>query len=331
MAAVTVLGAGNWGTTLALLAHSRSHKVRLWEFCPERASRLYEERENREFLPGFKIPESIEITSDIGESVEHSEAVLFVLPSGTVRKVARKIKPVVGEMLIVNASKGLENDTLMRMSEVISEEIPGGKVTSLSGPCIANEVARGVPTTVVVAGDDQEVCKKIQGMLMTPEFRIYTHDDIIGVELGGALKNVIAIAAGMCDGMGLGANSKGALITRGLAEITRLGASMGADPLTFAGLSGVGDLVTTCFSGHSRNRHVGEEIGKGKRLEETLSEMVMVAEGVNTTRCAKRLSEIHSVEMPITSEVHSVLFGVKTPRDAISSLMVRPPKPEIWN
>lgn len=331
MATITVLGAGNWGTTLALLLHSKGHKVKLWEFYPERTSKLNELRENREFLPGFIIPESIEITSDVFESIAGSEVLIFVLPSSAVREVARIVARKVDGALLLNASKGLEYDTLMRMSEVISEEIPGGRVTSLSGPCIANEVAHGVPTTVVVAGRDQGVCVKIQELLMTPNFRVYTHDDIIGVELGGALKNVIAIAAGMCDGIGLGANSKGALITRGLAEITRLGSSMGANPLTFAGLSGLGDLVTTSFSTDSRNRHVGEEIGKGKDLDHVLSELVMIAEGINTTRCAMRLAKIKSVEMPIATEVYKVLFEKKTPRDAIANLMLRPPKPEIWN
>ncbi len=331
MATVTILGAGNWGTTLALLLHSKKHKVKLWEFYSERASRLNDLRENREFLPGFAIPDGIQITSDIDEGVARSEVLIFALPSGAVREVARKVARNMGNTLLLSASKGLEYDTLMRMSEVISEEIAGGIVASLSGPCIANEVARGIPTTVVVASQNQEVCTRIQGLLMAPNFRVYTHDDIIGVELGGALKNVIAIAAGMCDGIGLGANSKGALITRGLAEITRLGTSMGADSLTFAGLSGVGDLVTTCFSADSRNRRVGQEIGIGRKLDQVLSDLVMIAEGVNTTRCAIKLSQAASIEMPIAAEVHKVLFGGKCPKDAIADLMLRPPKPEIWN
>lgn len=331
MATVTILGAGNWGTTLALLLHKKEHKVKLWEFYPERASRLNDLRENREFLPGFAIPDVIEITSDIYESIAQSEILIFALPSGAVRDVARKIGQKASSVLLLNVSKGLEHDTLLRMSQVLSEEIPGGKVVSLSGPCIANEVAHGVPTTVVVASEDREVCERIQELLMTPNFRVYTHDDMIGVELGGALKNVIAIAAGMCDGIGLGANTKGALITRGLAEITRLGTSLGANPLTFAGLSGVGDLVTTCFSTHSRNRRVGEEIGRGKKLDQVLSELVMVAEGINTTRCAIRLSETASIEMPIAVEVHKVLFEEKHPKEAIAELMLRPPRPEIWD
>lgn len=331
MATITILGAGNWGTTLALLLHGKGYEVKLWEFYPERASRLNQLRENREFLPGYTIPNSIQISSDIHESIAGSDILIFALPSGAVRETARNVAGNTDNVLFLNVSKGLEYDTLMRMSEVIAEEIPGAKVASLSGPCIANEVVQGIPTTVVVASQDQEICLKVQELLMTSNFRVYTHDDIIGVELGGALKNVIAIAAGICDGIGLGVNSKSALVTRGLAEITRLGTSMGANPLTFAGLSGLGDLVTTCFSIHSRNRRVGEGIGKGKTLEQVLSELVMVAEGVNTTRCAMKLAKIKSVEMPITVEVYKVLFEGKNPRDAISDLMGRPPKPEIWS
>jgi len=331
MATVTILGAGNWGTTLALLLDRKGEKVKLWEFHPERASRLSQLRENTQFLPGFTIPGGIEISSDIEESISGSEVFVFALPSSAVREAARSLAKRTDGVLLLNASKGLEHETLMRMSEVILQEIPGALVASLSGPCIANEVVREVPTTVVVASRSRALCEELQRLLMTPRFRVYTQDDIVGVELGGALKNVIAIAAGMCDGLGLGVNSKSALITRGLAEITRLGTSLGANPLTFAGLSGLGDLVTTCFSTHSRNRRVGEEIGRGKRLDQVLSELVMVAEGVNTTHCAVKLSQTEAVEMPITREVHSVLFEGKDPRDAITELMMRPPKPEVWS
>jgi glycerol-3-phosphate dehydrogenase (NAD(P)+) len=331
VATITILGAGNWGTTLALLLHKKQHRVKLWEFYPERASRLRDLRENREFLPGFQIPEVIEITSDVDESSAGSDVLIFALPSEAMRDVARKVAQRKNGVLLLSVSKGLERDTLMRMSEVLSEEVPGGKIASLSGPCIANEVAHGIPTTVVIAGKDRGVCGRLQELLMTPNFRVYTHDDVVGVELGGAFKNVIAVAAGMCDGIGLGANTKGALVTRGLAEITRLGTSMGANPLTFAGLSGVGDLVTTCFSTHSRNRRVGEEIGRGRKLDQVLSELTMVAEGVNTTRCAVKLAAAASVEMPITMEVHRVLFEGKLPREAIADLMLRPPRPEIWS
>jgi glycerol-3-phosphate dehydrogenase (NAD(P)+) len=331
MAAITVLGAGNWGTTLALLLHTKGHSLKLWEYDLERASHLQEWRENREFLPGHNIPESIEITSDIALGVNGSQVLIFALPSSTVRGVAREIGSSAGTSILLNVSKGLENDTLKRMSEVISEEVPGSRVVSLAGPCIATEVALQIPTTVVVASSDERVCSDVQDMLMTPHFRVYTHDDVTGVELGGALKNIIAIAAGVCDGFGLGANTKGALVTRGLAEMTRLGTAMGASPATFAGLSGLGDLVTTCFSAHSRNRRVGEEIAKGKGLKQVLAEMVMVAEGVNTTRCAMELARLRSVEMPITAEIHGVLFESQDPSRAIENLMIRPAKPEIWS
>lgn len=331
MAAITVLGAGNWGTTLALLLHANGHSLKLWEFYAERASHLKESRENREFLPGYQIPESIEITSDIAYGIDGSKVLILALPSNAVRSVARDIAPKAENKVLLNVSKGLEHETLKRMSEVILEEAPSAKVVSLAGPCIATEVARHVPTTVVVASNDEQARREVQEMLMTPAFRVYTHDDITGVELGGALKNIIAIAAGICDGIGLGANTKGALITRGLAEIIRLGAAMGASPATFAGLSGLGDLVTTCFSVHSRNRRVGEEIAKRKELEQVLSEMVMVAEGVNTTRCAVELAEMKSVEMPITAEIYEVLFQGRDPSRAIENLMMRPAKPEIWS
>jgi glycerol-3-phosphate dehydrogenase (NAD(P)+) len=237
------------------------------------------------------------------------------------------------DLIIVNLAKGIENDTLCRMSEVLKEELPSNlhdKIVTLSGPSHAEEVSRKIPTTVVVAGFQEGIAKKIQQTFMNPYFRVYTNSDIIGVELGGSLKNVIAIASGICDGMGLGDNSRGALITRGLAEITRLGEKLGAKRETFAGLSGLGDLVTTCISKYSRNRFVGEQIGKGKTLDQILKEMTMVAEGIKTTKSAYHLSIRYKVEMPITEQVYRVLFEDKQPQQAIAELMTRDPKSEIW-
>jgi len=250
------------------------------------------------------------------------------------REVARKLARVVaGQPILVSVAKGIENGTLKRMSEVIAEEIRPDKrrgIACLSGPSIANEVLRNLPATVVCASREMEVRRAGQLLFVSPSFRVYSNEDIIGVELGGSLKNVIALAAGIGDGLGLGANAKGALLTRGLAEITRLGVAMGAEPLTFAGLSGAGDLITTCTSAHSRNRYVGEQIALGRSLDEVLSSMVMVAEGVRTTRAARELARCSGVEMPITEQMHEVLFDGKEPRAAIADLMEREPKAEVW-
>jgi glycerol-3-phosphate dehydrogenase (NAD(P)+) len=330
---ITILGAGNWGTVLALILTKKGDEISLWEPVPERAERIRESRENAEFLKGHSIPESIVIDSDMARCLSNPELVLFALPSHLVRGFAPDIrKHLKRASAVVSLMKGLDGQSLMTMSEVLSEELPGEfakKVVVVSGPSIANEVIKGIPTSVVAAGPSG-LAELVQSALGTARLRVYTSADVTGVELGGALKNVVAIAAGVCDGLGLGANSKGALLTRGLAEIARLGVAMGADPLTFSGLSGMGDLITTSFSIHSRNRHVGEEIGRGKSLKTVLSEMVMVAEGVNTARHGTRLSAQYSVEMPITEQVHQVLFDSKPPLKAIDDLMSREQKPEIW-
>jgi glycerol-3-phosphate dehydrogenase (NAD(P)+) len=335
MTRITVLGAGSWGIAVSVLLNGIGHRVKLWEFDPEEAERLSSRRELKEKLPGVILPPRVEITSRLDGAVSQADILALALPSHTVRGVARKLARLQLENpILVNLAKGIENKTLMRMSEVLKQELPARlheRITTLSGPSHAEEVARKIPTTVVVAGFKEEIARRVQRAFMTPHFRVYTNSDLMGVELGGSLKNVIAIASGICDGMGLGDNSKGALLSRGLAEIIRLGEKLGAKRETFSGLSGLGDLVTTCMSRFSRNRFVGEQIGKGKSLARVQAGMTMVAEGVKTTRSAYQLSLRHEVEMPITRQVYRVLFHGKKPKRAIMELMTRDPKSEIWS
>ncbi|MFC1799546.1 NAD(P)H-dependent glycerol-3-phosphate dehydrogenase [Candidatus Eisenbacteria bacterium] len=330
---VAVLGGGSWGTALAVLLHSRGHLVKIWELYPERAGAMREARENADMLPGIKIPEDIVITSEMDEAVIRMDVVTLVVPSHGLRETIEKAAPFLkGNETLVIATKGIEEGTLKRMSEV-ARDVTGfseDRIAVLVGPSHAEEVSRGVPTTVVSASTDEATAKRVQDIFITPTFRVYTNTDVVGVESGVSLKNVIAIAAGVCDGLGFGDNTKGALLTRGLAEMTRLGVKMGARQETFSGLAGLGDMVTTCISRHSRNRYVGEEIGKGRTLEEVLSGMVMVAEGVRTTKSAVGLAEKHQVEMPIAAQVFDILFKDKPVKEAIRELMLRSPKPEIW-
>lgn len=335
MADVAVLGAGSWGIAVSVLLNDNGHSVKLWEFDSGEMRRLAQSREHLQKLPGVMIPGEVEITDELGKAIKDAEMLILALPSHTVREVVQKLAKLnLGHPVMVNLAKGIENDTLLRMSEVLKQELPAplhDRITTLSGPSHAEEVARKIPTTVVVAGFKEEAAEQVQQTFMTPYFRVYTNSDLVGVELGGSLKNVIAIASGICDGMGLGDNSKGALLSRGLAEIIRLGEKLGAKRETFAGLSGLGDLVTTCISKFSRNRHVGEQIGKGKSLKQIQSEMVMVAEGIRTTKSAYQLSLKHQVEMPITQQVYGMLFEDKKPAEAITELMTRDPKSEIWS
>jgi glycerol-3-phosphate dehydrogenase (NAD(P)+) len=331
---IAVLGAGSWGTTLALLLEEKGYGVCLWEYFPELASALRRDRENKRFLPGIRFPRGLEITSSADEALEGATHVLFVTPSHTVRGVARIIHSSPNfhkGLTIINASKGLEEKSLCRMSEVLGQELPqpNGRIVGLLGPSHAEEVSRKMPTSIVAAGPSQKVLEDIQSIFMTEFFRVYTNTDIVGVELGVSLKNTIAIAAGICDGLGFGDNTKAALITRGLAEMKRLATRMGAREETLSGLAGIGDLITTCMSRHSRNRYVGEQIGKGKKLREVLSGMIMVAEGVKTTRAAVSLSKKVRIEMPIAEQVYSVLFHNKDPKRAIRDLMVRKAKKEM--
>ncbi len=333
MKKVCVLGGGSWGIAVARLLCDNGHQVCIWEFNPADADALRKKREHSRKLPGIVLPDQIGITSDINEASEGAEFVCFVIPSHTVRQSAALL-PGRGfpNRIYVNCAKGIESDTGMRMSEVIAAEIAtadDSNIVTLSGPSHAEEVAARKPTSVVAAGISQEAARSVQELFNNEYFRVYTSPHILSVELGGSVKNVIAIAAGICHGLGFGDNTSGALITRGLAEIARLGNALGGDPMTFAGLSGLGDLVTTCLSKHSRNRYVGEKIGQGMTLADVLAGMVMVAEGVKTTKSVHELAIKLGVEMPITEQVYHILFEGKDPLIALRELMTRDLKPEI--
>ena len=330
-----MLGAGSWGIALAIVLAENGHTVHMWEFREEVARRVSSERKNDEFLPGIVIPGQISISADLESVVTEKDLLVFAVPSHVLREVAHKVAAFVPAkpQIILSVAKGIENESLMRMSEVALYELPWLEeryVATLSGPSHAEEVSRRIPTAVVSASPDADTAALVQKMFMNKYFRVYASTDIIGVELGGALKNVIAIAAGICDGAGFGDNTKAALQPRGLVEIVRLGAKLGANPLTFAGLSGMGDLIVTCMSTHSRNRYVGHKIGGGEKLQDILKNMVMVAEGVNTTRSAYALSGREDVDMPITHEVYKILFEDKDPKSAMGDLMSRDAKKEEW-
>ena len=328
---VAVLGAGSWGTTLAIVLAENGHDVALWEFDAALADSLAQKRENQKFLPGVAIPSGVDVTNDLAKALRDTRIVVFVVPSHATRETATRARDSLeANVVVVCATKGLEEGTLSRMSEVLRDElrIEAARIVSLVGPSHAEEVSRRMPTSIVAAGTDVAVCTRVQDAFVRPYFRVYTNDDVVGVEVATALKNSIAIAAGILDGLGFGDNTKAALVTRGLAEITRLGVAMGAAKETFSGLAGVGDLVVTCLSRHSRNRHVGEAIGRGETLEQALAGMVMVAEGVRTTRAAVELGRRHDVELPIIEMVHRVLFDKHDPRAAVTELMMRPPRAE---
>ncbi len=330
---ITVLGAGSWGTTLALLLYSARHDVTLWTYKPEHAIMMKENRRNDEFLPGIPLPNDLAITSVLPDSVSGSEMIVSATPTQFVRSVFEQLSDIdLGQQVIVNVAKGVENDTLMTISEIIEDCCPSvkpSKQSILSGPSHAEEVSRNIPTAVVAASPSLETAKIVQKTFLTPYFRVYASKDLRGVELGGALKNVIAIAAGIADGIGFGDNTKAALLTRGIVEITRLGVAMGADPGSFSGLSGIGDLIVTCTSKHSRNRFVGQEIGKGRKLDDIIREMVMVAEGVATAESVYQLSSDYDIDMPIAKEVYSMLFEGKDPHQATEELMTRDVKIEM--
>ena len=331
---ITVLGAGSWGTTLACLLADKGYEIAMWEYNKEQAERLKNDKENKIFLPGVPLPDNMQIDNNMANLIKGCDLILFAIPSQIVRSVAEQLAPLdFGSPLIVNVAKGIENKTLLRMSQVLMEILPERvhqQIVALSGPSHAEEVSHKIPTTVVSGSLYEDKAKKVQEIFITSYFRVYTNTDLIGVELGGSLKNVIAIAAGICDGLGLGDNTKGALLTRGLAEIVRLGVRMGANPRTFAGLSGMGDLITTCISKHSRNRYVGDELGQGRTLSDILSNMIMVAEGVKTTQSAYALSKKYQVEMPITEKMWEVLFENRPTKQAVYELMGREAKAEIW-
>ena len=332
---IAVLGAGGWGIAISNLLHQNGHEVALWEFFEADCRRLAEMRERPDKLPGIKIPVGILITSDIHLALAEAVGLALVVPSHVMRSTTKLVaKASANEFeFVVHLAKGIENNTLNRMSEVLLQELPDpyhNLVSCLSGPSHAEEVSRNIPTTVVAAAANIGIAELVQAAFANDYFRVYTSTDMIGVELGGSLKNVIAIAAGILDGLGLGDNTIGALLTRGLAEMVRLGRRMGADPITFSGLSGIGDLITTCTSKHSRNRYVGEQLGRGRKLDEILASMNMVAEGVKTTKSAYDLARKYDVEMPITAEMHKILFENKDPKIALYDLMTRSPKPEVW-
>jgi len=324
----TVIGDGGWGTALAIVLERNGHDVTVWGPFEDYLQTVRQTEENKTYLPGVSIPKSIQWTSNKETAVEGADLVVLVVPSRFYKPVVESFKPYLStDVLIVSATKGLDEQTYERMSTV-AEKILNRPIAVLSGPSHAEEVARGIPSAVTIAHQDLSIAEKIQPFFINDTFRVYTLDDPIGVELGGALKNVIAIAAGIGDGMGFGDNSKAALMTRGLAETTRLGVALGAQAETFSGLSGIGDLMVTCMSRHSRNRGVGERLGKGESLQEIMASMKMVAEGVWNCQAAKDLANKLGVSVPITEQVAAVVHQGKDPRQAVLDLMTRAPKPE---
>lgn len=336
MSEIAIIGAGAWGTALAIVAgRNGNHRVRLWAHEKEVRASVEERHVNDLFLPGQTIPTSVHVTNDLAEALQGAEIVISVMPSNHCRRLFQNMQPFVHpEMLFVSATKGLEDGSLARMTEVIAQVLCEKKkfparIGAMSGPSFAKEVARGDPTAITIASQDPELAQAVQQALSDPRFRLYTNQDVIGVELGGSLKNVIAIAAGVCDGLGLGHNSVAALITRGLAEMTRLVVACGGKRETMSGLAGLGDLVLTCTGGLSRNRSVGVELGQGRQLPDIIAGMHgMVAEGVLTTSAAVGLAKSRGVEMPITEKMHAILHDGKSPREAIHDLMTRSAKSE---
>ncbi|NMA14338.1 MAG: NAD(P)H-dependent glycerol-3-phosphate dehydrogenase [Clostridia bacterium] len=324
---IAVLGAGSWGTALAVLLGQKGYQVNLWARNPELASACQNERINRRYLPGVYIPPLVQVDFDQERVLNGRDVVVLAVPSHSIREVAREIKHFLpSETIIVNTAKGLENRSLLRMSQVLQEELMEGfsqRIAVLSGPSHAEEVGRELPTAVVVSAPDVKVAEAVQDTFMYKYFRVYTNPDLIGVEIAGALKNIIALGTGIAEGLGYGDNTMAALITRGLAEIARLGIAVGADAFTFAGLAGIGDLVVTCTSMHSRNRRAGIQIGRGEPLNQVVANMGMDVEGVNTTQVAYALAKKYLVEMPITTETFKVLFEGKNAREAVVSLMTR--------
>ena len=324
---VAVLGAGSWGTALAMVLADNGHHTRLWGHNPVQIEEINRSQTNQKYLPNIFLPKLVKGYSDLTEAITEVETIILAVPTKAIRDVLKKIVQFRKEPLtIVHVSKGIEPDTLLRISEMIEEEMPLRllkDIVVLSGPSHAEEVSLRHPTTVTVSAKNMEAAEQIQDLFINQNFRVYTNPDLIGVEIGGALKNIIALAAGISDGLGYGDNAKAALITRGLAEIARLGAKMGARPLTFSGLTGIGDLIVTCTSVHSRNWRAGNMLGKGHNLEEVLDKMGMVVEGVRTTKAAYKLAEKYDVKMPITSALYGILFSGIEPKDAVDGLMKR--------
>lgn len=329
MKKVAVIGSGSWGTALAVMLQKHGHDVVIWSRRQDAVEQMQKERENKEYLPGVLLPEGLDITAEREKAVKDAEIIILSVPSKAVRQTTMDFAPhLKPNQVLVNVAKGLEENSLKRLSQVIQECVPQCQVCVLSGPSHAEEVAREIPTTCLIASENAETAKMVQGEFMNPRFRLYTNTDMIGVEMGAALKNVMALAAGISDGLGFGDNTKAAIMTRGIAEMSRLGIEMGGKLETFAGLSGIGDLIVTCTSMHSRNRRAGILLGQGKTLAETLAEIKMVVEGVNTVQAAYTLAKEHNVEMPITNAIYEVLFQGKNAEQAVLDLMSRDGKAE---
>ncbi len=329
MKKITVVGAGSWGLALGLLLNDKGNQITFWCYEQQEKDEILKHRENKRCLPGIKIPLEIDFTTSMKDALENAEVVIMAVPSKAIRTTAEKMKAYIEQdAIVVNVAKGVEEGSLLRLSEVIGS-ILEQSVVVLSGPSHAEEVARHIPTTIVVSSKNMDAASSIQDLFMHDYFRVYTNEDLIGIEIGGALKNVIALAAGVVEGMGFGDNTKAALMTRGIAEMTRLGVAMGGKPATFSGLTGIGDLIVTCTSGHSRNRRAGELIGQGYTIEEAIQKVNMVVEGVPTTKAAYALMKKYDVEMPILEAVYSTLFENKSVKEVISDLMMRDKKAEL--
>lgn len=329
MAEIAVLGAGSWALGISILLNDNGHHVTIWSAVPDEIRLLQEKRENPKYLPGIRISEQIDLTCDLQQAIKGCDCIVMAVASKFTRETASKLKGLIKDgAIIVNVAKGIEAGTLLTLSEIIQEELPFAKVCVLSGPSHAEEVAQHMPTLVTVAGKDGDAAAYLQTLFASSRFRVYTSEDVLGIEIGGALKNVIALAAGMGDGLGYGDNVKAALITRGITEIARLALRMGAKPETLYGLSGMGDLIVTCDSMHSRNRRAGILIGQGKTMEEAIEEVHMVVEGIVSAKAALSLAKKYEVEMPIIEQVNRVLFEGLDPREAVDQLMMRDLKAE---
>ncbi len=329
MANIGVIGAGSWGIALSVLLSNNGHDVKVWSIIEDEIKMLQENHEHKDKLPGVILSEKITYTTDLKDAVDGKDLLVMAVPSPFVRKTAASLKPLVSDgQIIVNVAKGIEETTLMTLSQIIEEEVPQAEVTVLSGPSHAEEVGRGIPTTIVVGAKDKKTAEYIQNIFMSEVFRVYISPDVLGIELGAALKNVVALAAGIADGLGYGDNTKAALITRGITEIARLGMAMGGKFETFCGLSGIGDLIVTCASMHSRNRRAGMLIGQGKTMDEAMAEVKMVVEGVYSAKAALGLAKKYEVQIPIIEQVNLVLFENKAASEAMLDLMTRDKKSE---
>ncbi|QYR68572.1 NAD(P)H-dependent glycerol-3-phosphate dehydrogenase [Fusobacterium animalis] len=332
MAKISVIGSGGWGIALTILLHKNGHDLTIWSFDKKEAEELKKTRQNKTKLPNILLPEDVKVTNDLKEAVDDKDILILAVPSKAIRSVSKSLKNIIKDnQIVVNVAKGLEEDTLETMTDIIEEELKdkNPKVAVLSGPSHAEEVGRGIPTTCVVSAHNKELTLYLQNIFMNPSFRVYTSPDMLGVEIGGALKNVIALAAGIADGLNYGDNTKAALITRGIKEISALGVAMGGEQSTFYGLTGLGDLIVTCASMHSRNRRAGILLGQGKTLDEAIKEVNMVVEGVYSAKSALMAAKKYNVEIPIIEQVNAVLFENKNAAEAVNELMIRDKKLEI--